>query len=206
VAATALVPPAILHGEIVVISDEVDFPDKPNVDIYHLYFRTTMKNVGQLALGIHAVLLGAVMMWWAARTGNATPPPRQQRLLYRRVGQGVVLIYIIPTVLVVSTLWSIRRSSWGRNIMTGRLYREPFAVIPPDDDNGDAFRSSSSSSSSSKLLPYPTTVPERTDLLIGTRLKAAHLGSMKEWLGNVLFRRTILPLAPYANVLQHPIL
>jgi hypothetical protein len=195
--------PAFLHGEIVIVSDEMDFPDKLMFDIYHLYFRTTMRNVGQFALGVHTVLLGAALMWWASRAQDETPP-WQQRRLYRRVGQGAVLIYILPTVLVVYTLWSIRRSCWGRNILTGRLYREPFAVIPPGDENGDAF------SSSSKLLPYPTTVPERTDVLIGTRLKAAHLGSMQVWLdyhpGNVLFRRTILPLEPYANVLPHAIL
>jgi Phytanoyl-CoA dioxygenase (PhyH) len=199
--------PRFLHGEIFIVSDDVDFPAKPPVDIYHLYFRTTMTNVLKFALGLHVVVLGGAMLALAAVVGRSEEKQQQQQQqqqrLLRMVRQGLVLIYVVPTILAVGSVWTIRRSSWGRNIL--RLYRAPFAAVVPPGDNVDVGHLSSSSPPL-----YPTTVPERMDVLIGTRLNAAHLGSMNVWLdyhpGNVLFRRTIWPLGPYVNVLPHTLL
>jgi hypothetical protein len=198
--------PTFLHGEIFIVSDEVDYPVKPPVDIYHLYFRTTMTNILKFALGLHVLVLGGAMLVLAAvvaRFEEKQQQQQQQQRLLRMVRQGLVLIYVVPTILAVGTIWSIRRSSWGRNILTGRLYRAPFAAVVSPGDHVEV------SQLSSPPL-YPTTVPERMDVLIGTRLNAAHLGSMNVWLdyhpGNAHFRRTIGPLGPYVNVLPHTLL
>jgi hypothetical protein len=202
--------PRFLQGQVYVVGYDDDgghHHDKPAFDIYHRYFCTTLSNLWRFSLLVHGlVVLGGVAVVFGAFV-VARRQQRQRQLLPRQFRRAIVLIYVIPSILI---LWGFRtvqrRSLLVRNL--GRLYRVPFAPhIVSHSIGGDGATDDWSSSAPHDPI---TTVPERTDVLIGTRLNAAHLGSMNVWLdyhpGNFLFRRTITRLAQYAKLLPSPLL
>lgn len=157
--------PSFLQGEIFSVSEEEEEDDdweRPSFDIYHTYFRTTLDNIMKFSL---ALLVVALLVH-----SCATPKVCQNLA-------GSLVVCGVLTGVVVYGVWTTRRSTWGSNILSGRLYREPFSKEYPG------------------ILPYPTTLPERNDVLIGTRLNSPHLGLMNAWHdyhpGNVAYRESL---------------
>jgi hypothetical protein len=161
-----------------------------------------MSNLWRFSLVVHGLVVGvAVLLTWVVVATRR--PTKQQISTINLVRRAVVSIYVVPALFVFwGVVCATRKSSWGRNI--ARLYRAPFAeqiaLTPVSYDNGRKLA----------VHYYPTTVPERTDVLIGTRLHGAHLGSMNVWLdyhpGNVVYRRTLLSLGQYAKLLPYSFL
>jgi hypothetical protein len=100
--------------------------------------------------------------------------------------------------LAIKTLNGISTSYWGSNVLKGTTLMRPFPTVTIARD--EAVMTSTG----------PTTLPQRSDVLIGTRLNADFLGSYDRWLdyhpGNAVFRQlvsnVVASLRPAKDVLQ----
>lgn len=111
---------------------------------------------------------------------------RDWRLLARTVARLLVL-YGILYLLYNRTLRAIRTTEFARDIEGGRILPR----FPDCDDLAD----------DPSVSNGPTTVPDRMDVLVGTRYDARFLGAFDRWLdyhpGNVAFRSNVASLASY---------
>ena len=99
--------------------------------------------------------------------------------------------------LVALVTWAFLRrvetSEWGSNLLAGKTFRRPFPT--------DAEFSSQRWERDPMVPQGITTLPERMDVLFGTRLDADYLGSYNRWFdyhpGNRIFSEAIASKASY---------
>jgi hypothetical protein len=117
------------------------------------------------------VLITSLWSAWRCKTGTRVLRGTTFRLL---LTHGLLL------GLAFKTLEGIRTSDWGLNVLKGRTLMRPFPAVTIARE--EAVMTSTG----------PTTLPQRSDVLIGTRYDADFLGSYDRWLdyhpGNAVFR------------------
>lgn len=132
-----------------------------------------------LVVGVHsvyAVFLVLTIIWssWNSRRGYSS---------VRRICFGLISSHIVLLLLTFYGLYRVRTSEWGQNVLSGKMLMRPFPSV--SKPRGEEVTVSDG----------PTTLPQRSDVLIGSRYDAEFLGSYDRWLdfhhGNVHFRDTI---------------
>lgn len=173
-----------------------DAPDQSTA--WRTFIQETIENmyafVTQVAVWVHGGYLGLVIvasLWsaWRYNTGIRVLLGTSFRML---------LTHALLIGLAIKTLNGISTSDWGSNVLKGTTLMRPFPVVFIARD--EAVMTSTG----------PTTLPQRSDVLIGTRLDADFLGSYDRWLdyhpGNAVFRQLVADvmasLHPAKNALQ----
>lgn len=163
----------------------------------------TIHNIQQLVQRINLVmhsLFAMVVVCAALRTGSrhqATFPFSTSSSssssrgwhLIRRALTRLVLTHGVAYLLLLTLLYRIRTSPWGRGILSGHTWMRPFPPVTIPRDEEAIFVTSG-----------PTTWPTRLDVLMGSRYDAPFLGSYDHWLdyhpGNVLLQTVTQQCVP----------
>ena len=125
---------------------------------------------------------------------------RLQPMLWR-------LLLMLGTValLYLRALWHLRQSTWATSIASGKAFRRPF----PTNEEISSYQWELD-----PAIPFtdPTTLPDRMDVLFGSRYDAKWLGAYNRWLdyhpGNVVFRRVVSErafLVPMLHAIREPL-
>lgn len=170
--------PTFLQGRVIEVDEDAE--EDLEEDPYHTFFDTTIQTWSDFFIKANmALALVFLMVYSALSSCFFQRIPKQPLILI------TTLIYIVPTIALFWQLRLVEKSEWGQNILNGITFREPF---PPARDFSMLYRETSANMG-------PTTIPERTDVLIGTRLSSPVLGSMRQWLdyhpGNVVYRSAL---------------
>lgn len=179
--------PHFLRGPVM----EVD----SQADMWTIFIRDTIGNIYRFVSNINVVAhcvyilsLLACAIWWSISLSKTAPPYSGMRLLHNA---AVRLIFTHGVLLLMGlALWrTVCMSTWGRSVSSGLALMRPF---PPQEKS-----SSTLAVTASKGV---TTMPNRNDVLLGTRFDADFLGSYNQWLdfhpGNSVYRRATSSLAP----------
>jgi hypothetical protein len=178
--------PVALRGRIL---EDVDMKE-----IWEVFLQESIDNtfdfLKALNFWIHGgyvllVVLASLLLMIVRRPGKE----KRGRLRLLRVATcRVFLTHGVLMALTYGALNRTRKSRWGLDILSGRTLMRPFPPVSLARDDDAAFVSAG-----------PTTLPQRTDVLIGTRFDSPFLGAYDRWLdfhpGNVVFRRTTGELA-----------
>jgi|UniRef100_A0A8J9TFH8 hypothetical protein len=109
--------------------------------------------------------------------------------VFRRNFLRVLLTHGVLLGVTFMILRGIRTSEWGSSVLSGRTLQRPFPSIAITREVEDRM-----------LIQGPTTVPHRSDVLIGSRYDAAFLGSYDRWLdyhaGNSDYLQIVENLGP----------
>lgn len=181
----ALGLPKFLQGRVIDVEDEdEDFDEDP----FHVYFESTFQTLFDFFVKANLALVTLFLTVYALAqcfVQRARPPAA------RPLTWIALIVYIVPSSLLLLHLRSVARSEWGRNIQTGMMFRAPFPAV----------RKVSMMQEELYQDLGPTTVPERTDVLIGTRHESPYLGSVARWMdnhpGNRAYRSAVRQVADY---------
>jgi hypothetical protein len=117
-----------------------------------------------------------------------------ERRTWRPILVVAILVYGIPMLALFGQMRRIKQSEWGRRVLNGIIFRTPYPAVRPLSKLYTALEGEIG----------PSTMPERMDVLIGTRLASPYLGSMTKWLdyhpGNVAYVAAIRQVGRYFNI------
>ena len=160
--------PEFLHGTIDIDQDEA----------WLTYLKETIQNFNNFLQTMNAVgyLVAAIILSFAAILVN-----RQDENGMNVIWNGILRILLthgLVIALAVFTLHSVHSSKWAKDIASGKTLMRPF----PTD-----FRTLEDPT----VSEGKTTVPQRFDVLVGSRFDSPHIGMYSHWLdyhyGNRLF-------------------
>ena len=149
---------------------------------WNLYFRQTLQNivvflsaVEYKALGVVIVLYAVLFLMSASKSSSSTKSRPSSSPKLRSAIAIAMLWLILGHALIASTGYLIyqaaTKSYLGHKIASGRILDTPF----PDLSETEEW-------SIPKKATLPTTLPERMDVLIGSRFDAKFLGSYNNFL------------------------
>ena len=154
----------------------------------------TVAYVQDLVVWVHAgyaglVLVAALLVFCWTRRRRASTSSQGVGGAGRLLRNTAIRLFVSHGALLAATAWVLHRtrtSQWGSDILSGRTLMRPFPPLQlaREDDLVSAG---------------PTTMPQRPDVLIGTRFDAPFLGAYDTWLdyhpGNLVFRTAATSLA-----------
>jgi hypothetical protein len=174
--------PRFLHGRLT--DDE---------NAYHSYIDSTLENMWNFLVRVNMYIAAAfVMSSIFVLTFQRFIGSKASLLRTTAISRLVLLGYVVPALIWYGLAKRIEQSSWGRNIRKGLTFREPF---PSFHRLPDKYES---------LLPVgPTTQPERTDVLIGSRFDSTFLGAYERWLdyhpGNLYYGEALAAMSGHVS-------
>ena len=160
--------PEFLHGTIDIDQEEA----------WLIYLKETIRNFNNFLQTINAFgyLAAATMLSLAAILVNRQDG-NGMNVLWKGI-RRTFLTHGLVVALAVFTLHSVHSSKWAKDIAAGKTLMRPF----PTDV---------SSLEDPTVSEGKTTVPQRFDVLVGSRFDSPHIGMYSHWLdyhyGNRLF-------------------
>jgi hypothetical protein len=162
-------------------------------DAWPMYIQETLDNSFQFLQTVNAVTVLVHLTLALIITLVTTSRSSTRQLLGLN---SVIFRLTVSHGLVAFFTWAaltrIETSPWGSNIRKGLTFRRPFPTMP---------EFTSVRWETDPTVPVgPTTLPERMDVLWGTRYDAPYLGSYNQWLdyhpGNRILKASIASRAP----------
>eukprot|EP00980_Cylindrotheca_fusiformis_P007568 scaffold1580_cov116-Cylindrotheca_fusiformis.AAC.3 len=167
--------PEWLHGT-------VDMEDRL---AWQIYFRETITNVFNFLLKLNCFAVGLYV--FGVLILKKKDDSSNLRLVARSI-LGLCPTYGIVVGLTLFVVHTIRSSPWAVNISSGKTLMRPFPPV-------STTISASSTIWRDEVSTGPTTVPQRYDVLVGTRLASKTIGVYSRWHefhpGNARFRKYI---------------
>lgn len=160
-------------------------PVLKNNRAWETYLRDTTKNCLIILEIINLVVLstyGVAILLVSFKT--------RKRRHITRAFLGLAFTHVFPALVLYRVQRRIEFSRWGQDVKLGRILNEPFDVEVMEMED-------------LSLSTGPTTLPEKEDVLIGSRFDSYFLGAYDRWLdyhpGNAAFRLAIAHYAPFVK-------
>ena len=186
--------PDALQGTLPWDTENDEEDDEEDDDYFEVFINSWLSNFRNFLFRLNAVSLVTSTLFLLMTTHGKSPTWQGNgstggtRFAWMMI---LAAIYILPTLIVWQRQNIVAQADWGRNIRSGLTFRKPFpdltacqGIVPGDDERDTDFTAGPT-----------TTFPERTDVLIGTRLHSPFLGAYANYMdyhpGNVVYNTAI---------------
>lgn len=186
-----------LESRFVARLDEIQFPKRLRGRIkegasqykqWALFIKGTLKKTLDFLLDVnakaHVILLSAIFVVTCIRVS-----PKRAWSITRHTIRRLLLSDGILLALFLYGFRGVRQSEWGKSVSNGRMLMRPFSTIQQQMHHEPDIT----------VVSGLESLPQRHDVLLGTRYDATFLGSYDNWLdyhpGNVVFRNSVARLA-----------
>jgi hypothetical protein len=157
-----------------------------DVNVWRRYVQETVDNTFFFLRAANAFFLG-LYLFFSVVLNFTVPGAATKPSLLRKVLVRLAITHGLIAAVALFYTRKISRSEWGKNIASGKTFMRPF----PTENEFTSQRWETD-----PTIPQgPTTLPERMDILFGTRLDSPWLASYNRWLeyhpGNRIFQASI---------------
>jgi hypothetical protein len=142
--------------------------NRSSPDAWKIFIQETLDNAYLFLLAANAIIVGLYLLLAIVAT-QTTNNIRFQSVLKR-----LLFTHALVALWTWTNLRGVQTSRWGANIVSGKTLMRPF----PGENDLSTKRWLSDPS----IPQGRTTLPERMDILFGSRYDAEYLGSYNQWL------------------------